>query len=164
MSRILYLCHDNKRLSPHSVKIANRAVEGQRPENEPFGQSGTRCALFDQDIEEPFGVSDTAGGGVEWFKCQVNGPREAGRYNLSVALLGHGMTHDSQMNMGLYLRVFSLKTWLPLPLHLPLPLPLSLSMSLSLSLSLRVSLKEGGCVCVCVCVCVRECVCVRLSV
>jgi len=31
---------------------------------------------------------------------QVNGPREAGRYNLSVALLGTAMMPDSSMNMG----------------------------------------------------------------
>jgi hypothetical protein len=34
-----------------SVKVANRATEKQRPENEPFGKSGTRCGLFDPDIE-----------------------------------------------------------------------------------------------------------------
>ena len=64
-----------------SVKIANRAAEAQRPENEPFGQSGTRCALFDQDIEEPYGVGETYNNGqeVRLFRCQVNGPREAGR-------------------------------------------------------------------------------------
>jgi hypothetical protein len=82
-----------------SVKVANRAGEQQKPENEPFGQSGTRCALFDQTIEEPFGVSEVNGQEVKWFKCQVNGPRDAGRYNLSVALLGDG-TKDWQMRMG----------------------------------------------------------------
>ena len=91
-----------------SVKIANRALEGQRPENEPFGQSGTRCALFNQNIEEPFGVGDVSWDcqsgqpgcvpNVNRFICEVNGPREAGRYNLSVALLGTGM--GSLMNMG----------------------------------------------------------------
>ena len=83
-----------------SVKIANRAAEAQRAENEPFGKSGTRCALFDQDIEEPYGVVERNWQEVEEFKCQVNGPREAGRYNLSVALLGTTMMHDSSMNMG----------------------------------------------------------------
>ena len=82
-----------------SVKVANRPGEQQKPENEPFGQSGTRCALFDQTIEEPFGVSEVNGEEVNWFKCQVNGPRDAGRYNLSVALLGDG-TQDRQMTMG----------------------------------------------------------------
>jgi len=85
-----------------SVKIANRAAEKQRPQNEPFGQSGTRCALFNQDIEEPFGVGDVYNSGQEIrdFNCQVNGPREAGRYNLSVALLGSEMMNDWNMNMG----------------------------------------------------------------
>jgi hypothetical protein len=32
--------------------------------------------------------------------CQVNGPREGGRYNLSVALLGSSMEPDSGMFMG----------------------------------------------------------------
>ena len=40
-----------------SVKVANRPGEGQSPENEPFGKSGTRCALFDAEIEEPYGVT-----------------------------------------------------------------------------------------------------------
>jgi hypothetical protein len=34
------------------------------------------------------------------ISIQVNGPREAGRYNLSVALLGDGMMQDWRMNMG----------------------------------------------------------------
>ena len=83
-----------------SVKIANRAAESQQPANEPFGQSGTRCALFDQDIEEPFGVGEADSNGIPWFKCQVNGPREAGRYNFSVALLGSELMNDWKMNMG----------------------------------------------------------------
>ena len=88
-----------------SVKVANRALEKQRPENEPFGKSGTRCGLFDPGIEEPFGVTygttlDHNIYPVTEFKCQVNGPREAGRYNLSVALLGTAMMPDSSMNMG----------------------------------------------------------------
>lgn len=83
-----------------SVKIANRAEEAQRAENEPFGKSGTRCALFDQEIEEPYGVGEVHGHEVREFKCQVNGPREAGRYNLSVALLGTKMANDWHMNMG----------------------------------------------------------------
>jgi hypothetical protein len=84
-----------------SVKIANRAPESQRPENEPFGQSGTRCALFNQELEEPFGVGQVYEGGqeVRQFKCQVHGPRAAGRYNLSVALLGTAM-EDYQMWLG----------------------------------------------------------------
>jgi hypothetical protein len=84
-----------------SVKIANRAPESQRPENEPFGQSGTRCALFNQELEEPFGVGQVYEGGqeVRQFKCQVHGPRAAGRYNLSVALLGTAM-EDNQMWLG----------------------------------------------------------------
>jgi hypothetical protein len=82
-----------------SVKVANRAIEKQRPENEPFGKSGTRCGLFDPQIEEPFGVTysgrlDHNIYPVTQFKCQVNGPREAGRYNLSVALLGTAMMPD----------------------------------------------------------------------
>ena len=73
-----------------SVKVANRASEKQRPENEPFGKSGTRCGLFDPAIEEPFGVTLSTSRDhniypVTQFKCQVNGPREAGRYNLSGA-------------------------------------------------------------------------------
>ena len=88
-----------------SVKVANRALEKQRPENEPFGKSGTRCGLFDPGIEEPFGVTygttlDHNIYPVTEFKCQVNGPREAGRYNLSVALLGTAMMPDRDMNMG----------------------------------------------------------------
>jgi len=82
-----------------SVKIANRAAEAQRAENEPFGQSGTRCALFNQEIEEPYGVVE-GNNEVTGFRCQVNGPREAGRYNLSVALLGTQMKDDWNMNMG----------------------------------------------------------------
>jgi hypothetical protein len=41
--------------------------------------------------EEPFGIyhiNDNQDWEVEKFFCQVNGPREGGRYNLSVALLG----------------------------------------------------------------------------
>ena len=88
-----------------SVKVANRALEKQRPENEPFGKSGTRCGLFDPDVEEPFGVTyatslDSNEYPVTGFKCQVNGPREAGRYNLSVALLGTAMMPDNNMQMG----------------------------------------------------------------
>jgi hypothetical protein len=79
-----------------SVKIANRAAEKQQPGNEPFGQSGTRCALFNQESEEPFEVV-LQGDTVSEFTCQVNGPREAGRYNMSVALLGRNM---NEMNMG----------------------------------------------------------------
>ncbi len=82
-----------------SVKIANRAPESQRPENEPFGQSGTRCVLFNPELEEPFGVVYASGEEVRQFKCQVNGPRAAGRYNLSVALLGTAM-EDNQMWLG----------------------------------------------------------------
>jgi len=87
-----------------SVKVANRGTEFSRPKNEPFGQSGTRCALFDPATEEPFGVfkqnPDNENSRVERFICQVNGPREGGRYNLSVALLGTAMIPDSKMHMG----------------------------------------------------------------
>ncbi len=83
-----------------SVKVANRDVEGQRPENEPFGQSGTRCGLFNPSTEEPYGVFGDGGDLVSKFVCLISGPREAGRYNLSVALLGRAMMPDSQMNMG----------------------------------------------------------------
>ena len=41
-----------------SVKVANRPGEGQNPENEPFGQSGTRCSVFNPDTEEPYGVTE----------------------------------------------------------------------------------------------------------
>ena len=84
-----------------SVKVANRGTEFSRPKNEPFGQSGTRCALFDPATEEPFGVFPNSGNNrVEGFICQVNGPREGGRYNLSVALLGTAMIPDRKMHMG----------------------------------------------------------------
>ena len=93
-----------------SVKVANREGEGQSPENEPFGQSGTRCALFDADIEEPYGLvynEEKLWNGnlrypdqVDQFKCQIYGPREGGRYNLSVALLGSAMIPEESMNMG----------------------------------------------------------------
>ena len=84
-----------------SVKVANRDPEKQRPENEPFGQSGTRCGLFDSKAEAPYGVFSGDGRSlVSKFLCQISGPREAGRYNLSVALLGQAMMPDSQMNMG----------------------------------------------------------------
>jgi hypothetical protein len=83
-----------------SVKIANRQPEQQRPENEPFGQSGTRCALFDPGLEEPYGVFGDGGNLVTKFFCKISGPREAGRYNLSVALLGQAMMPDYLMNMG----------------------------------------------------------------
>mmetsp|Transcript_45072 Transcript_45072/g.109779 ORF Transcript_45072/g.109779 Transcript_45072/m.109779 type:complete len:280 (-) Transcript_45072:427-1266(-) len=62
----------------------------QDQKNEPFGLSGTRCLLFDDVTEESllwepaaqnWQINDT-------FACRVGGPREAGRYNLSVALLG----------------------------------------------------------------------------
>ena len=82
-----------------SVKIANRAPEKNRPENEPFGQSGTRCALFNQESEEPYSVT-AVGNRVDAFSCQVNGPRDAGRYNLSVALLGTGMANEWKMYFG----------------------------------------------------------------
>lgn len=81
-----------------SVKIANRESEQQQPQNEPFGQSGTRCGLFNPAVEEPYGVTGTSE--ISQFLCAVNGPREGGRYNMSVALLGTGMVPDSQMNMG----------------------------------------------------------------
>ena len=87
-----------------SVKVANPPGELQQAQNEPFGQSGTRCALFDHEIEEPYGVtlSDNAKlpDEVTDFKCQINGPRQAGRYNLSVALLGTAMIPDSNMYFG----------------------------------------------------------------
>ena len=83
-----------------SVKVANREQEQQRPETEPFGQSGTRCGLFDPSLEAPYGVYGDGGDLVNKFNCKVSGPREAGRYNLSVALLGQAMMPDALMNMG----------------------------------------------------------------
>jgi hypothetical protein len=38
--------------------------------------------------EEPFGIFHDNYGRVNKFICQVNGGREGGRYNLSVAVLG----------------------------------------------------------------------------
>jgi hypothetical protein len=37
-----------------SVKVANPSVAQQKPENEPFGKSGTRCMLFDPTTEQPY--------------------------------------------------------------------------------------------------------------
>jgi hypothetical protein len=81
-----------------SVKVVNPSVEQQQPANEPFGQSGTRCMLFDPISEEPYPLVQS-GELVSQFVCQI-GPREGGRYNLSVALLGRAMMPDSLMNMG----------------------------------------------------------------
>ena len=82
-----------------SVKVANRDLNQQRPENEPFGQSGTRCGLFDPTTELPYRV-ESGGDQVTSFSCMISGPREAGRYNLSVALLGQAMSPAWAMNMG----------------------------------------------------------------
>ena len=84
-----------------SVKIANRAPEQQEGQNEPFGKSGTRCALFNAELEEPFGITEgSSQGWIKDFICKVNGPREAGRYNVSVALLGKAMIPDRDMYGG----------------------------------------------------------------
>lgn len=51
-----------------------------------------RCGLFDPDTEEPYGITYTDNEyEVTQFLCEVNGPREGQRYNLSVALLGDAM-------------------------------------------------------------------------
>ena len=81
-----------------SVKVTNPSVEQQQPANEPFGQSGTRCMLFDPVSEQPYPLIQS-GDLVSSFVCQIGG-REGGRYNMSVALLGQAMSPDSQMNMG----------------------------------------------------------------
>ena len=68
-----------------SVKVANKGEENVKAKNEPFGQSGTRCTLFDPTTEEPIGVSKFKGSWfVRQFKCQISGQREGGRYNMSV--------------------------------------------------------------------------------
>jgi hypothetical protein len=72
-----------------SVKIANKGEENTKAKNEPFGQSGTRCTLFDPTSEEPIGVSEYSHSWyrfVRQFKCRVSGQREGGRYNMSVSL------------------------------------------------------------------------------
>ena len=75
-----------------SVKVANKGAENTKAQNEPFGQSGTRCTLFDPVTEEPIGISEyqqTAGSSyrfVRQFKCQISGQREGGRYNMSVSV------------------------------------------------------------------------------
>jgi hypothetical protein len=81
-----------------SVKVTNPSAEQQQPANEPFGQSGTRCMLFDPISEQPYPLVQS-GDLVSRFVCQIGG-REGGRYNLSVALLGQAMMPDSLMNMG----------------------------------------------------------------
>jgi len=55
-----------------SVKVANRDAAQQEPRNEPFGQSGVRCQLFDPLTEEPYGVVDDGGSTVTQFNCKVN--------------------------------------------------------------------------------------------
>jgi hypothetical protein len=81
-----------------SVKIANTGVENTRAQNEPFGQSGTRCTLFEPTSDEPLGVTEYRDI-VHKFVCRVGGQREGGRYNLSVALLGNSYNSPDQ-NMG----------------------------------------------------------------
>ncbi len=54
--------------------------------------------LFDPASEQPYPLVQS-GELVSQFMCQI-GPREGGRYNLSVALLGQAMMPDSLMNMG----------------------------------------------------------------
>jgi hypothetical protein len=71
------------------VKVVNRGAEQRQAASEPFGQSGTRCGLFDPITEEPYPlVLSASGDTVNSFTCQIFGPREGGRYNLSVAILG----------------------------------------------------------------------------
>lgn len=81
-----------------SVKLANPSIAQQQPANEPFGQSGTRCMLFDPSSEQPYPIVQS-GDTVSQFVCQIIG-RDGGRYNMSVALLGQGMMPDYLMNMG----------------------------------------------------------------
>lgn len=54
--------------------------------------------LFDPVSEQPYPLVQS-GQLVSQFVCQI-GPREGGRYNMSVALLGQAMMPDSLMNMG----------------------------------------------------------------
>ena len=59
--------------------MANREKELQNPANEPFGQSGSRCLLFDPVIEEPFGVEYRNGDEVSKFRCAL-ASREGWRF------------------------------------------------------------------------------------
>lgn len=91
-----------------SVKIANKASANvdNKARDEPFGQSGSRCSLFDpgEGDEEPFGAfNNTPSPTIIKFLCQVQGQREGGRYNLSVALLGRSHADPSDYGEALIL-------------------------------------------------------------
>ena len=86
-----------------SVKIANKASVNvdNKARDEPFGQSGSRCSIFEsgEGEELPHGIYGSWRiKQVTKFLCQVQGQREGGRYNLSVALLGPA--HDEKSEYG----------------------------------------------------------------
>ena len=86
--------------SSPQVKVVNRGAEQRQAASEPFGQSGTRCGLFDPITEEPYPtVLSASGDTVNRFTCQIFGPREGGRYNLSVALLGQVGLHRPRFEL-----------------------------------------------------------------
>ncbi len=100
-----------------SVKIANKASANvdNKAKDEPFGQSGSRCAIFEfgDGDELPLGVFKNSGSRnlrdqesgpwVYKFICQVEGQREGGRYNISVALLGPAHNESSEYGEALVL-------------------------------------------------------------
>ncbi len=63
--------------------VVNRGKEFRKPANDPFGQPGTRCLLFDPLSEEPYGTTMRNSNEVSMFKCAV-GSREGWRYALDV--------------------------------------------------------------------------------
>jgi hypothetical protein len=61
------------------MAVVNREKELQNPANEPFGQSGSRCSLFDPLKEEPYGTELRNPDEVAKFMCAISA-REGWRY------------------------------------------------------------------------------------